>query len=146
PPRSPPLPMPTLVTKKVILAGLGLLPRGGVMPCVLNCASGWLCCASSSHAASMKKEALFAILVTRETVEQAYAVRVRQIRLGTSALSVSGVPGAAAAAIAIRKTDLGVEPAIGGIEAAASAARGWTLAAGPVVAGVSLRIRERGAI
>jgi hypothetical protein len=31
-PRSPPLPMPTLVTKKVILAGDGLLPGGGVTP------------------------------------------------------------------------------------------------------------------
>src|SRR5881394_3398856 len=111
--------MPTLVTKKVILAGVGLLPRGGVMPWVLNCAFGWLCCASSRHAASRKKD-FFAILVSRETVEQAYAVRVRQIRLGTAASAVSGVPGAAAAAIAIRKTDLGVEPAIGGIEVAAS--------------------------
>ena len=92
------------------------------------------------------KKVLFAILVNRETVEQAYAVRVRQIRLGTAARSVSGVPGTAAAAIAIRKTDLGVEPAIGGIEVAVGSARGWTLVAGPVVAGVILSIGECGAI
>ena len=36
PPRSPPFPMPTLVTKNVIAAGVGLLPGGGVTPCVLN--------------------------------------------------------------------------------------------------------------
>ena len=87
-----------------------------------------------------------ATLVTRETVEQSDAVRVRQIRLGTAARSVSGVPGTAAAAIAVRKTNLGVEPAIGGIEVVASSARGWTLVAGPVVAGVILRIGECGAI
>src|SRR5678809_1592960 len=88
---------------------------------------------------------LFAILVNGETVEQAYAVRPRQILLGTAARSVSGIPGAAAAAIAVRKTDLGVEPAIGGIEVAAPA-RCWTRVAGPVVAGVILSIAECGAI
>src|SRR6266850_8014430 len=88
---------------------------------------------------------LFAILVNRETVEQAYAVRFRQILLGTAARAVSGVPGTAAAAIAVRKTDLGVEPAIGGIEVAVGSARGWTLVAGPVVAGVILSIGECGA-
>src|SRR5258705_8117806 len=93
----------------------------------------------------MKKD-LFTILVNRETVEQSDAVRVRQIRLGTAARSVSGVPGTAAAAIAVRKTDLGVEPAIGGIEVAVGSARGWTLVAGPVVAGVILSIGECGAI
>src|SRR6476619_6022233 len=89
---------------------------------------------------------LFAILVSRETVEQAYAVRFRQILLRTAARSVSGVPGAAAAAIAVRKTNLGVKPAIGGIEVAAGSARGWTLVAGPVVAGVILSVGECGAI
>src|SRR5882672_3289135 len=92
----------------------------------------------------MKRD-FFAILVSRETVEEAHAVRFRQILLGTAARSVSGVPGTAAAAIAIGKTDLGVEPAIGGVEVAASA-RGWTLVAGPVVAGVILSIGEGGAI
>src|ERR1700726_167591 len=86
------------------------------------------------------------MLVNRETVEQADAVRFRQIPLGTAARSVSGVPGTAAAAIAVGKTDLGVEPAIGGIEVAVGSARGWTLVAGPVVAGVILSIGERGAI
>src|SRR6266700_1658308 len=87
-----------------------------------------------------------AILVNRETVKQADAVGFRQIRLGTAARSVSGVPGTAAAAIAVGKSDLGVEPAIGGIEVAASSARGGTLVAGPVVAGVILSIVECGAI
>ena len=85
------------------------------------------------------------MLVRRETVEQAYAVCFRQIHLGTAARSVSGVPGTAAAAIAVGKTDLGVEPAIGGIQVAASA-RGWTRVAGPVVARVILSIAECGAI
>src|SRR5258705_214924 len=89
---------------------------------------------------------LFAVLVDRETVDKAYAVRFRQIHLGTAARSVSGVPGTAAAAIAIRKTDLRVEPAIGGIEVAVGSARGWTLVARPVVAGVILGIGECGAI
>ena len=88
----------------------------------------------------------FAILVNRETVEQAYAVRFRQILLGTAARSVSGVPGTAATAVAVRKTDLGVEPAIGGIEVAVGSARGRTLVAGPIVAGVILSIAECGAI
>src|ERR1700731_845949 len=87
-----------------------------------------------------------AILVSRETVEQAHAVRFRQILLGTAARSVSGVPGTAAAAIAVGKTDLGVGPAIGGIEVAVGPARGWTLVLGPVVAGVFLSIGEGGAI
>ena len=68
-----------------------------------------------------------------------------QILLGTAARSVSGVPGTAAAAVAIGKTDLGVEPAIGGVEVGAPA-RGWTRVAGPVVAGVILSIAECGAI
>src|SRR5262249_15786004 len=92
----------------------------------------------------MKKD-FFAILVRRETVEQTYTVCLRQILLGTAARSVSGVPGTAAAAIALRKTDRGVEPAIGGLQVAASA-RGRTLVAGPVVAGVILSIGECGAI
>ena len=50
----------------------------------------------------MKKD-LFVILVNRETVEQSDAVRVRQIRLGTAARSVSGVPGTAAAAPSRRR-------------------------------------------
>src|SRR4029453_11992976 len=90
----------------------------------------------------MMKMDFFAILVDRETVEQAYAVRFRQIRLGTAARSVSGIPGTAAAAIAVRKTDLRVEPAIGGIEVAVGSARSWALVAGPVVAGVILNIGE----
>ena len=57
----------------------------------------------------------FTILVNRETVKQALAVGFRQIRLSTAARSVSGVPGTAAAAIAVGKTDLGVGSAIGGI-------------------------------
>ena len=57
----------------------------------------------------------FAILVNRKTVKQADAVGFRQIRLRTSARSVSGIPGTAAASIAIGKTDLGVRPAIGSI-------------------------------
>src|SRR4051812_7111977 len=92
----------------------------------------------------MKKD-FFAILVRRETVEEALAVCFRQILLGTAARSVRGVPGTTAAAIAIRKTDLGVEPAIGGIEVAVAVAR-WTLVAGPVVTGVILSIGECGAI
>jgi hypothetical protein len=94
----------------------------------------------------MMKMDFFAILVDRETVEQAYAVRFRQIRLGTAARSVSGIPGTAAAAIAVRKTDLGVEPAIGGVEVTAGSARSWALVAGPVVAGVILSIGESRAI
>src|SRR5262245_23514732 len=94
----------------------------------------------------MMKMDFFAILVDRETVEQAYAVRFRQVRLGTAARSVSGIPGTAAASIAVRKTDLGVAPAIGGIEVAVGSARRWTFVAGPVVAGVILSIAECGAI
>ena len=94
----------------------------------------------------MMKIDLLAILVNRKTVEQAYAVRFRQVRLGTAARSVSGIPGTAAAAIAVRKTDLGIEPAIGGIEVAVGSARSWALVASPVVAGVILDIGESRAI
>ena len=90
----------------------------------------------------MMKIDLLGILVNRKTVEQAYAVRFRQVRLGTAARSVSGIPGTAAAAIAVRKTDLGIEPAIGGIEVAVGSARSWALVASPVVAGVILDIGE----
>jgi hypothetical protein len=56
-----------------------------------------------------------AILVNCKTVKQALAVGFRQIRLGTAARSVSGVPGTAATAIAVGKTDLGIGSAIGSI-------------------------------
>src|SRR6187401_3058180 len=94
----------------------------------------------------MMKMDFFAILVNRKTVEQAYAVRFRQVRLGTAARSVSGIPGTAATAIAVRKTDLGIEPAVGGIEVAVGSARSWALVASPVVAGVILDIGESCAI
>ena len=87
-----------------------------------------------------------AILVNRETVEQALAVGFRQIRLRTAARSVCGVPGTAAAAIAVGKTDLGVGSAIGSIQVFARRSRCWALVAGPVIAGVILSIGERGAI
>src|ERR1700758_4147136 len=87
-----------------------------------------------------------AILVNRETVKQALAVSFRQIRLGTAARSVSGVPGTAAAAIAVGKTDLGVGPAVGSIQVSVRLSRGWALVAGPVIAGVIETIGERGAI
>jgi hypothetical protein len=57
-----------------------------------------------------------AILVNCETVKQALAVGFRQIRLGTAARSVSGIPGTAATAVAVGKTDLGVGSAIGSIQ------------------------------
>src|SRR5437868_15196276 len=87
-----------------------------------------------------------AILVNRKTVKQADAVGFRQIRLGTAARSVSGVPGTTAAAIAVGKTDLGVGPAIGSIQVSARRSRSGTLVAGPVIAGVIETIGERGAI
>ena len=89
---------------------------------------------------------LSAILVSCETVEQADAVGFRQIRLGTTAGSVSGVPGTAAAAIAVGKTDLGVRPAIGSIQVSVRRSRGRALVAGPVIAGVIDTIGECGAI
>src|ERR1700730_2180306 len=89
---------------------------------------------------------LSAILVDRETVEQADAVGFRQIRLGTAARSVSGVPGTAAAAIAVGKTDLGIGPAIGSIQVSVRRSRGRALVAGPVIAGMIEAIGERGAI
>src|SRR5205823_11680592 len=112
------------------------VPGGGGMPCVLYCAAGRFGCASSRHAASMKKD-FFVILINREAVEQPLAVRHRQIRLGAAARAVRGIPGTAAAAVAIRKTDLGVEAAIGRIEVAAAspAARGWPRVARPVATG-----------
>src|SRR5579871_4571163 len=85
-------------------------------------------------------------LVNRETVIEADAVSFRQIGLGTAAGSVSGVPGTAAAAIAVGKTDLGVRPAIGGIQISVRRSRGRALVAGPVFAGVIDSIGERGAI
>src|ERR1700722_11430242 len=87
-----------------------------------------------------------AVLVHRETVIQADAVGFRQIRLRTAASSVSGVPGTAAAAIAIWKTDLGVRPAIGGIQVSVRRSRSRALIAGPVIAGVIGTVGERGAI
>src|SRR5579864_7957340 len=86
------------------------------------------------------------ILVNRETVKQALAVGFRQIRLGTAARSVSGVPGTAAAAIAVWKTDLGVGPAIGSIQVSVRRSRSWALVAGPVIASVIETVGERGAI
>jgi hypothetical protein len=74
-------------------------------------------------------------------------VGFRQIRLGTAARSVSGVPGTAAAAIAVGKTDLGVGSAIGSIQVSVRRSGSWALVAGPVIAGVILEaIGERGAI
>src|ERR1700733_10859940 len=87
-----------------------------------------------------------ATLVNRETVIQADAVGFRQIRLGTAAGSVSRVPGAAAAAIAIGKTDLGVRPAIGSIQVSVRLSGSRALVAVPVIAGVIDTIAERGAI
>src|ERR1700733_9036816 len=87
-----------------------------------------------------------ATLVHRETVIQADAVGFRQIRLGTAAGSVSGVPGTAAAAIAVGKTDLGIRPAIGGIQVSVRRSWGRALVAVPVIAGVIDTIGERGAI
>src|ERR1700727_859650 len=87
-----------------------------------------------------------AVLVNRETVIQADAVGLRQIRLGTAASSVSGVPGTAAAAIAVGKPDLGVRPAIGSIQVSVRRSWGRALVAAPVVAGVIDTIGERGAI
>ena len=86
------------------------------------------------------------ILVNRETVIQADAVGLRQIGLGTAAGSVSGVPGTAAAAIAVGKTDLGVRPAIGSIQVSVRRSWGRALVAVPVIAGVIDTIGERGAI
>src|ERR1700722_9755037 len=88
----------------------------------------------------------FAILINRETVKQALAVGFRQIRLRTAARAVSGVPGTAAAAIAVGKTDLGVRSAIGSIQVSVRRTRRWALVAGPVVASVILTIGECGAI
>jgi len=73
-------------------------------------------------------------------------VGFRQIRLGTAAGSVSGVPGTAAAAIAVGKTDLGVRPAIGSIQVSVRRSWGRALVAVPVIAGVIDTIGERGAI
>ena len=89
---------------------------------------------------------LSAILVNRETVKQALAVGFRSIRLGTAARSVSGVPGTAATAIAVGKTDLGVGPAVGGIQASVRRSGGRALVAGPVIARVIDTIGERSAI
>src|SRR5204863_6776615 len=89
---------------------------------------------------------VFAILVSGEAVEEALAVGPGQIRLGAAARSVRGVPGTAAAAIAVGKTDLGVEPAIGRIQVAAAPSGSRALVARPVIAGVILAIGERGAI
>ena len=89
---------------------------------------------------------IFPTLVNLETVEQAHAVGFRQIGLGTAAGSVSGVPGTAAAAIAVGKTDLGVRPAIGGIQVSVRHFVVRALVAGPVIAGVIDAIGERGAI
>src|SRR6478672_6982696 len=89
---------------------------------------------------------VFAILVRGEAVEEALAVGLGQIRLGAAARAVRGVPGTVAAAIAVGKADLGVEPAIGRIQVAAGLSGIRALVAGPVVAGVILAIGERGAI
>src|SRR6476660_3156873 len=89
---------------------------------------------------------VFAILIRGEAVEEALAVGFWQIRLGAAARAVRGVPGTVATAIAIGKTDLGVEPAIGSIQIAASPSGVLALVARPVVAGVILSIGERPAI
>src|SRR5580692_10342327 len=89
---------------------------------------------------------VFAILVSCEAVKEALAVGFGQIRLGTAARSVRGVPGTVAAAIAVGKTDLGVGPAIGGIQVPVGCSRGRTLVTGPVIARVIEAIGERGAI
>src|SRR3954470_10982637 len=88
----------------------------------------------------------FAILVGCEAVEEALAVGLGQIRLGAAAGPVRGVPGTAAAAIAVGKTDLGVEPAIGSVQVGAGPPELRALVAGPVIAGVILAIGESGAI
>src|SRR5947208_794137 len=62
---------------------------------------------------------VFAILVRCEAVEEALPVGFGQIRLGAAARAVRGVPGTVAAAIAVGKTNLGVEPAIGRIQVGA---------------------------
>jgi hypothetical protein len=90
--------------------------------------------------------AFSAILVSRETVKKTDAVGFRQIRLGTAACSVSGVPGTAAAAIAVGKTDLGVGSAIGSIQVSVRRSRSRALVAGPVIASVIETIGECGAI
>src|SRR3984885_145767 len=87
-----------------------------------------------------------ATLVHRETVIQADAVGFRQIRLGTAAGSVSGVPGTAAAAIAVGKTDLGVRPAIGSLQVSVRRSWGRAVVTVPVIASVIDTIGERGAI
>src|SRR3989440_10755522 len=89
---------------------------------------------------------VFAILVRCEAVKKALAVGFRQIRLGAAARSVGGVPGTVAAAIAVGKTDLGVEPAIGSIQVDARLSGIRALVAGPVIAGVILALGESGAI
>ena len=71
---------------------------------------------------------------------------LRQIRLGTAAGSVSGVPGTAAAAIAVGKTDLGVRPAIGSIQVSVRRSWGRALVAVPVIAGVIATIGEESSI
>src|SRR6202023_2142732 len=85
-------------------------------------------------------------LVNCETVKQADAVGFRQIRLGAAARSVRGVPGTAAAAIAVGKTDLSVGSAIGSIQVSVRRSRSWALVATPVITGVIETIGERGAI
>src|SRR5712671_6115260 len=92
------------------------------------------------------KTDFFDILVNCETVEQSDAVRVRQIRLGTAARSVSGVPGTAAAAIAVGKTDLSVGSAISSIQVSVRRSRSRALVTNPVITGVIETIGERGAI
>src|SRR6202035_462021 len=87
-----------------------------------------------------------AILVNRKTVKQALAVGFRQIRLSTAARSVSGVPGTAATAVAVGKTDLGVGSAIVCIEVSMRRAGSWAFVAGPVITGVILNIGESGTI
>src|SRR2546423_9762089 len=89
---------------------------------------------------------VFAILVRCEAVKEALAVGFGQIRLGAAACSVRGVPGTAAAAVAVGKTDLRIEPAIGSIQVAARPSGIRALVAGPVIAGVILALGESGAI
>ena len=86
------------------------------------------------------------ILVNRETVKQADAVSSWQVHLGAAARSMRRIPGAIATAIAVGKANLGIGPAIGGIEVPVGSARGWTLIAGPVVAGVIDTISEGGTV
>src|ERR1700722_13539649 len=89
---------------------------------------------------------VFATLVVCEAEKESLPVGFGQIRLGAAARSVRGVPGTVAAAIAVGKTDLRVEPAIGSIQVGAGLSGIRALVAGPVIARVILAVGESGAI